>query len=396
MSAEPPPESRLVDPDMRLLHDVATTVVHLAQHTRLDSFTLPYPPQAQRSVDSVILACLHVGAQPPGGLPELLHWCRTRPIANWPLDGVSGTLCGTEDRLIDRQSGEPTQLCHELAVDTRGDSSARQYDRMVVHEAMRACREASSPESYTAFRRLLVDRPVVTELDWIGVTTDLYLAPVRDLIDLIYAPVPASYLVDDAYYTPCARCLTLLTPLSGGGWWCERDHCRHQGAPPPAGPLRPGECGEVRQLDRPLRQFVTGPGRAETALEQALRRRKLTVEMWPGFDAYDLRITFPDGHVWAVDVKDWAHPGLLGRSARPVRPEPPYDEACWVVPQFRVEAQRSYLDVYARERPATAGGLRLLTDRELTSAADARLRGQRGPEARIGPLDTVEEEASHA
>ena len=35
--------------------------------------------------------------------------------------------------------------------------------------------------------------------------------------------------------------------------------------------------------------------------------------MWPQFDAYDLRIPFPDGTAWAIDVKDWANPSLLGR-----------------------------------------------------------------------------------
>ncbi|MFD8550022.1 hypothetical protein ACFV08_00120 [Streptomyces fradiae] len=117
--------------------------------------------------------------------------------------------------------------------------------------------------------------------------------------------------------------------------------------------------------------------------------------MWPGFDAYDLRITFPDGHVWAVDVKDWAHPAFLGRAATAVRPEPPYDEACWVVPEFRVRARRDYLAMYAKERGAGAGGLRLLTDDQLKRAARLRLSGERGPDASIAPLHTVPPARGH-
>ncbi len=97
--------------------------------------------------------------------------------------------------------------------------------------------------------------------------------------------------------------------------------------------------------------------------------------MWPGFDAYDLRVTFPDGYTWAVDVKDWKHPGLLGRAAKAVPDEPPYDEACWAVPQERADAHRDYLGTYYRNRTPQAADLPLLTDRQLIALAKDRLRG---------------------
>lgn len=385
----------LGNPDVMLLRDVATAVVRFDSAVRLQSFTLPYPAEAQRALDRVVLACLRVGARPPSGLPELIRWCRARPLGSWPLDQLPDSLFGSEDRLIDAIAGSPTQLCHELAVRGRGDSAARQYDRLVIREAMRVCQEAWSPECYTAFRRMLVTRPVLTEDEWLELSTDLYLDPVRFLVEEIYAPVPAGYGSAGTYLC-CARCLTLLTPLSWGGWWCERDQCRHQGAAPHGRVLETAEVGEIRQLRRPLRQFVTSPGQAEVALERELRSLGLSVEMWPGFDAYDLRITFPDGYVWAVDVKDWAHPGFLGSTAEAVRPDPPYDEACWVVPCFRAETRPGYLDAFARERPAHARGLRLLTDDQLSRAARVRLSGERGPGARIGKPATPQNGADDA
>ncbi|WP_433243518.1 hypothetical protein ACQPYK_39970 [Streptosporangium sp. CA-135522] len=380
----PPSSASLTDwsthTGVTLLHTIATAVVRLAEITDLEAFALPYPAEAQRALDRTVLACLLRGAEPPGSLPELLIWCRTRPIEDWPLE-LPRDAFGPDDFLIDLDSDRPTQLCHEWWVRAR-DSAAEQYDRAVIRAAMRLCRESEDPESYTAFRRLLVERPVLTGNDMFEVVTDLAFGPVLEIIGQIYDHVPDSFCQDGVYVT-CARCLTLLVPLTDGGWWCERDRCRRQGQPPPGRRLRADEVGSLSQLKRPLRQFVTGPGRAEADLERELRSLRLSVEMWPGFDAYDLRITFPDGWVWAVDVKDWAHPGLLGRAATTVRPEPPYDEACWVVPQYRVDARQDYLEVYARNRAHVANGLPLLTDRRLVSAARARLRGDTGSAARL-------------
>ncbi|CAM5679942.1 MULTISPECIES: hypothetical protein [Streptomyces] len=383
----------LSNPEVVLLRDVATAVLHLAAVGDLDAFALPYPSSAQRALDALVLQCLRNGATPPAGVPEMMRWARARPLSSWPLDQLPPDLFDTADRLIDEGSGEPAQLCHELAVRGYGDSTGRQYDRLVIHEAMRACRAMSAPESYTAFRRLLVTRPVLTEEEWVEVSCDLFLDPVRFLVEEIYAPVPAGFRRDGSYMC-CHRCLTLLHPVSDTGWWCERDQCRHRGPAPHGRELVAAQVGELRQLRKPLRLFVTGPGQAETSLESELRALGLTVEMWPNFDSYDVRVTFPDGHVWAVDVKDWAHPAFLGRSATAVRAEPPYDEACWVVPEFRVRARRDYLGSYARERGAQAGGLRLLTDRQLVRAARLRLSGDRGPDAFIGPLPTGTEEPS--
>ncbi|PZT69624.1 hypothetical protein DN402_24645 [Streptomyces sp. SW4] len=77
--------------------------------------------------------------------------------------------------------------------------------------------------------------------------------------------------------------------------------------------------------------------------------------------------------MWAVDVKDWAHPAFLGRAARPVPQEPRYDEAFWVVPQDRVDDRPGYIATYERNRPAAARRVPLLTDTHLLARAEDRL-----------------------
>ncbi|MFE3769607.1 hypothetical protein [Streptomyces sp. NPDC059122] len=366
-----PPEEWAAHDGVPLLRTLAGALIMLEATTDLDSFSLPYPPEAQRALDRTVLAYLLSEEAPPAGLTELADRCRTLPLAEWPLS-LPPDAIGPEDRLLDEESGRPTELCHEWAWRTP-DAAMEFRDRQIVRAALRMCREYGDEEAYTAFRGLLVHRPVLTWSEMYEAVEDNVLEPVRDLIRQIYRPVPDSYL-QDGLYTCCDRCLTLLVPTQDRDWWCERDRCRRQGPAPAGRRILRETAGEVFQLERPLRQFVTGPGRAEADLERELSALGLDVRMWPGYDAYDLLVTFPDGHRWAIDVKDWAHPVFLGRSSRPVPHQPPYDEAFWSVPTHRVLAWPGYIAAFERARPARARELPLLSDTDLVARARSRLR----------------------
>jgi pPIWI_RE three-gene island domain Y/REase associating with pPIWI_RE len=391
-SAENSPSTLDLDIDERLtlLRTVASAVISLAGLRDAATFKLPYPPEAQRALDRTVLTCLRRGARPPQSVPDLLRWCRERAILDWPLELPEGIFTA-DDRLIDLGAGAPSQLCHELAVRGR-DSAVEQYDRAVIRAAVDRCRQAGSSKAYATFRRLLIERPVLSTAEFFNQRVDLALDPVQELIDQIYEPVPVNYLREGVAH-PCRRCRTLLLPLTDGQWWCERDVCRQLGRALPAAAIAATDIDDLRHLARPLRQFVTAPGQAEVELERNLmalptgasRARQaaevdetsssLIIEMWPEFDAYDLRVTFPDGHVWALDVKDWASPALLGQKATRFRTSPPYDEAFWVIPQRRLQSRSDYIDIFYRHRPAAAGNLNLVTDKTLLAQARRRLAG---------------------
>jgi hypothetical protein len=364
-----------------LMRTLATALTVLDAATGPEVFSLPYPPEVQRALDRTALACLERGVEPPMSLPDLLSWCRERPVADWPVDLPVG-VAGPDDLLLDPDSSRPTELCYEWAEHV-SDTALVLYDREIIRAALRLCREYGEEDAYTEFRRLLVTRPTLTSAEEWAVSMDHVLDPVKELLSRIYRPVPDSYLHGGVYAT-CGRCRTLLTPLRDGGWWCERDRCRRRGRPPVGRRIAKEEAGELLQLVRPLRQFVTGPGQAEVHLEKRLTELGLKVRMWPAYDAYDVHVTFPDGWVWAVDVKDWAHPAFLGRAARPVPQEPRYDEAFWVVPQDRVDDRPGYIGTYERNRPAAARSVPLLTDTHLLTRAEGRL-------ARLGAATHKEE-----
>jgi hypothetical protein len=90
---------------------------------------------------------------------------------------------------------------------------------------------------------------------------------------------------------------------------------------------------------------VARPGLTEVELQDALEDMGLEVEMWPAFDAYDLRIRFTDT-IWAVDVKDWNNPIELARHAQYIPEKPNWDKAFYVFPDERKRQRSDYLQAF--------------------------------------------------
>jgi hypothetical protein len=315
---------------------LATAVVDLADHPSPASFGLPYPVSAQRVLDLLGARALLHGTRAPASVPDLVHWCREIPLSRWGLD-LPAEAVTDADVLVDAVTCAPSQLCYEWAV-AAPDAVADLVETDLLPEVIAICRERRLQQSYVAFRRLLVQQPVIGQADWMAVTTNPHLEPLLDLVRDCYQPMPAAY-IRGGYIRMCGRCRCPLVPATDGSWACELDRCRWEG-------LALGEqVSASRDLQvalRPLRVFVTGPGRAETELEQAMTDLGLQVEMWPNVDAYDLRISFPSGKVWAVDVKDRVSPVILGRTATTLRAEPPYTSAFYVAPDYRRAQREDY------------------------------------------------------
>ncbi len=357
--------------DFRLLRTIAGGVVQLSEIPAPGAFCLPYPADAQRALDRVALACLLRGDPPPRSLPDLIAWCAQRPVSEWPLR-LSPDDAAPGDRLVELHTRTPTQLCYEWALRVF-DTGTELYERHMMLGAMNLCRGADVPESYTAFRRLLIEHPVLTRGELALLHGDPDLLPVIDLIGEAYRPAPAGSAIDRSF-AACSRCRCLLVPAGTDGWWCEQDRCRGEGPAKPG--TRYAADQDVLQLARPLRIFVTGPGRAEIELERKLAALRLPVEMWPGYDAYDLRVHLPDGSVWAVDVKDRASPALLGMDAAPLPTVPPHDAAFLVVPHYRFRDRRDYRTVFSHHcSPEAVRAVTLCTDRELVRRARRIVEG---------------------
>jgi hypothetical protein len=344
-----------------LLRSIATGVVLLSR--RQAPGDPVYEDGVQRAYNQLVLRCLRLGTEPPASVPDMVRWAARTPLGEWPADFTATQADGAEF-LVDDATRTPTQGCLEWAMDV-ANAPAELFENMVIEEALVACRSAQSPGSYAAFRKLLVTKPVLTAADLAALAADIDLMPVFETIRRSYEPSPAAYQRDGAYRL-CGRCGCLLVPLNRGDYRCELDRCRSDGRSS-LGAAVPSQTG-ILQLRRPLRVFITSPGIAETELETVLQSFGLAPEMWPQFDSYDLRVPLPDGTVWAVDVKDWANPSLLGRGTRPLRAEPRYDKAFIVIPSYRFRVREDYARVVRHHLPAEAKGLiDVCSDTEFTA-----------------------------
>ena len=256
---------------------------------------------------------------------------------------------------MDPETRVSTQACLEFAMPV-ADAAAELFENVIIATALEACRAARSPKSYTAFRRLLTTRPVLTGADLVALAAEIELMPTLEVIRRCYEPAPAALPAGKGADPACGRCGCLLVPLRNGGFRCELDLCRNDSGTT-LGPELPSGA-RVFQLSRPLRVFITSPGLAETELEASAEQARpsgSSPQMWPQFDAYDLRVPFPDGSAWAVDVKDWASPSLLAARMHALPPDPPYTRAFIVVPEYRFLVREDYARAFRSALPPGLG-----------------------------------------
>lgn len=178
---------------------------------------------------------------------------------------------------------------------------------------------------------------------------DPLFTAVLDLLIDAYLEAPPSYIYKNEFHC-CPYCGGLLQYI-GKGFLCEEERCRANGIVTPARSI-PTNKGKVLYLKRGLRRWVTIPGQTEIKLERYLLKLGLAVEMWPGIEAYDLRVLFPNSNEkWALEVKDWRRPAQLARSVRPIPDTPEWTRAFFVFPDERRRQQSDYRRAFDHNCP---------------------------------------------
>lgn len=63
-------------------------------------------------------------------------------------------------------------------------------------------------------------------------------------------------------------------------------------------------------------RYMCLPGQLELKIQKIAEKCGCGAELWPDRDKYDVKITLPDGQVWAIDAKTHRNPYMLKRALK--------------------------------------------------------------------------------
>ncbi|MCT7952922.1 hypothetical protein NG798_24280 [Ancylothrix sp. C2] len=312
----------------------------LIQTSQRQGRLYPYSQNLQLGYDKVVLVFLLAdnSQSAPTSVPEFYQdWCE-KPFEEWGVE-VDQEIDGSDTLLF---LGEPTELTIELAEAFGGSTLSQEQSRIATILLQRCQAHPQGTQIYTKFRRFIVEHPVLSNQELVEAKGNFGLGiGLSDLLEECYEIAPLCYQLEGNFYA-CPYCHALAA--------VDREQAI---ANPNCNRCPPGRrlkkkvklSNDSLKLKRGIERFWFYPGRSEIRLYEKLTELGLQVELYPDRDHYDLRVTFPDSKVWALDLKDYYNPYLLLKRLgdEPLPKEPPWDEAYIVIPNERKKERPAYL-----------------------------------------------------
>ncbi|GER88982.1 hypothetical protein KDW_31440 [Dictyobacter vulcani] len=314
----------------------------LADVSKGQPFHAPFPDAWQRGINMLAAECFLRNVDPPGHLHAAFELCRM-PLKEWPVRFSLPSLL-LDEALLD-ENNQPTSLCREYAL-TRCDAEQEACQKIMV-AVLGDARHSRIPDAYVSFRQFLIEHPVVTEEELLEKSFDPQVGTLGSHFIDLYERVPNSFFEADKVLL-CGFCGWTLQ-RTRGRLCCGDDRCRVL-----TGDFiqisiktKKGSPGKLFRVRPAIRRYVVAPGIYEIGLKNRLEEMGIIVQLWPGFDAYDLQIFFSDDSVWAVDVKDWKFPHLLASHLTPLddRGNLQWQRSFYAIPDQRIQEYHGYLDI---------------------------------------------------
>lgn len=304
------------------------------------------PPQApyhldwHRGLNMLAAECLIRGIDPPTHTATAIAWCH-RPLKEWPVRfPVPAYLL--DAALLEQE--QPTELSREYAF--RGGAEMEACQKL-MERVLSEARRHRAPTAYVALRQHLIETPVLTDEALMRMSFDPRMSPLGANLTELYERVPTT-VAEQGKVLICGFCGWTLQRHQGR-LRCGDDRCRVLTGdfihPPTKERDEPPQ--KLYRVRRAIRRYIVAPGVYEINAMKRLRQLGLSVELWPGYDTYDLHIAFSNGDGWAVDVKDWRFPHLLARHLTPLQEVSGYKltRALYAVPDERVRDNHHYLTI---------------------------------------------------
>lgn len=298
--------------------------------------------------------------QAPSNLPEFFDWAK-KPVVEWKstaeIKHLSPEVALIEDGIISDFA---------LQWQVTGFDVEMQVQEKALQDVLEYCRLNQLKDAYRAFRKLIIERPVLPYSEYRTLLSSSQLRPLRDFLLQIY--VDLLELASDSAYHFCPRCKYVMRHRRDGTYNCRNMTCEQLSAklrlpPQPSIPKHEAEGWKV--LTPGVHRYGTLPGLWEIQLAEALTKLGVRVTLWPNIDEFDLLVEFSRKVRWAIDVKDWSY--LDEERLRKVEYRFDTTETFVVFPDERNDLLR--IEVERQRLEPELGGLRLKLVSEIISQA---------------------------
>jgi REase associating with pPIWI_RE/pPIWI_RE three-gene island domain Y len=302
----------------------------------------------------------------PSNLPEFFDWAKN-PVVEWKsaaeIKHLSPDVTLIEDGLVSNFA-EQWQVT--------GADVEKQVQEKILQDVLEHCRGHQLEDAYRAFRKLIIERPVLPYSEYRHLLSLPQLRPLREFLLQTY--IDLVDLAEENSYHLCPRCKYVMRRRQDKISSCRNITCEQLSAQlhlPPSPPIPKHEAETWKAVTPGVHRYGTLPGIWEIQLAETLTKLGIRVTLWPEIDEFDLLVEFSKKIRWAIDVKDWSYldeERLQKTREKLQRRLSEFTELFIVFPNEREKALR--ITVVRQQLEPSLGGLRLKLVSEIISQAE--------------------------
>ncbi len=328
--------------------------------------THPYPQNLQRALNQLALLSLRTNQPIIQSLGQVLKFCKTTPLINWPVD-FSQIEAFPIDELEEIYLLEnipevrTTEYCQEFAQDVIESNKPGLLQREVYTQIKNLTLRYKTIEEkdtiYREVREFLARHAITTLHERVSFKLKCKAKPEtveEEIFNVVYThSVPANKFINDKI-ARCKLCGSLVT-MHNDTMTCAVRKCDFNISKKKKDLVNFINPDDTVKLAAPdIRYYLVSPSVPELKLRDQAEKLKCKVTMWPGLDSYDLLIVCPDGYKFCVDVKDWkSASGLAQKCSETGFPMSDIkkhgiegDKYCFVVPDAHKVNKPNYKEVF--------------------------------------------------
>ena len=331
-----------------------------------------YPRLLRQGLSRLAASMIKTGTQPIQSVSDAVELMR-KPLGEWD---VAFDIPEYLAELTLMDGDDLTEDAEALIVDN--PNVADELTQYIMKRVIDRCRATGNQKDYVAFRRFIIERPVATRPQLIAVSNDIKDESLSGMLrEQAYESIPEGMALNGEIAT-CGLCgWTLLKESHRGAWRCVDARCRQlQGVLPARYPKSLSVQDGLKRIRSGLARYTAQPGRLELSLYESLSKIKgLAVELWPGFDLYDIGVTFPSGEGWAIDCKDSSRPRwLAAKISNDTFPrQSSWRRAYYVFPDYRRKLNPDYERIFESSWKPQQEGVMWAFERRFLNAVKERL-----------------------